>query len=47
MTVPGRSSEHKCVYLQIGGKLTLGQAVAYFIEWVIVGTVIGLVYRPA
>jgi len=23
------------------------EAVAYFIEWVMVGTVIGLIYRPA
>jgi hypothetical protein len=27
-------------------KLTVQQAVAYFVEWVIVGLVIGLIYRP-
>jgi hypothetical protein len=42
-----RKHEDNYVNLQIGGKLTLQQAVAYFIEWVIVGTVIGLIYRPA
>ena len=38
---------HNYVNLQIGVKLTLQQGIAYFGEWVIVGLVIGLVYRPA
>jgi hypothetical protein len=37
---------HNYVNLQIGLKLTVQQAVAYFVEWVIVGLVIGLIYRP-
>jgi uncharacterized protein DUF1761 len=38
---------HNYVNLQIGAKLTVQQAVAYFVQWVIVGVVIGAVYRPA
>jgi hypothetical protein len=38
---------HNYVNLNIGLKLTLQQAVAYFIQWTIVGLVIGLIYRPA
>jgi hypothetical protein len=38
---------HNYVNLQIGIKLTVQQGIAYFAEWVIVGVVIGLVYRPA
>ena len=34
---------HNYVNLQIGIKLALEQAVAYFIQWIIVGTVIGLI----
>ena len=37
---------HNYVNLNIGWKLTLEQAVAYFIEWFVVGIVIGLIYRP-
>jgi hypothetical protein len=37
---------HNHVNLNIGLKLTLGQAVAYFIQWTIVGLVIGLIYGP-
>jgi hypothetical protein len=36
---------HNYVNLNIGLKLTVQQAVAYFVEWVIVGIVIGLIYR--
>jgi hypothetical protein len=32
--------------LNIGLKLTVQQSVAYFIEWLAVGVVIGLIYRP-
>ena len=38
---------HNYVNLNIGLRLTIGQAVAYFVEWVAVGAVIGLIYRPA
>ena len=37
---------HNHVNLRIGLALTVGQAVAYFVEWTIVGIVIGLLYRP-
>jgi len=37
---------HNYVNLQIGLKLTLQQSVAYFVEWLVVGIVIGLIYRP-
>jgi hypothetical protein len=38
---------HNYVNLNIGLKLTLQQSMAYFVEWVAVGIVIGLIYRPA
>jgi hypothetical protein len=38
---------HNYVNLNIGLKLTLEQAAAYFVEWVVVGIVIGLIYKPA
>jgi hypothetical protein len=37
---------HNWVNLNIGLTLTVQQAVAYFIEWLAVGIVIGLIYRP-
>ena len=37
---------HNYVNLNIGLKLALGQAVAYFIQWTIVGIVIALIYKP-
>jgi hypothetical protein len=37
---------HNHVNLNIGPKLTIQQAVAYFIEWLVVGIVIGLIYKP-
>jgi hypothetical protein len=37
---------HNYVNLNIGIALTLQQSVAYFIEWLAVGIVIGLIYRP-
>jgi len=36
---------HNHVNLRIGAKLTVLQAIAYFVEWTIVGIVIGLIYR--
>jgi hypothetical protein len=38
---------HNWVNLNIGLKLTLQQAIAYFVEWTVCGIVIGLIYRPA
>lgn len=38
---------HNYVNLSIGMKLTVQQGIAYFIEWTVVGIVIGLIYRPA
>jgi len=38
---------HNHVNLNIGAKLTVQQAVAYFVEWTVVGIVIGLIYRGA
>jgi hypothetical protein len=37
---------HNYANLQIGMKLTAQQALAYFVEWLIVAIVIGLIYRP-
>ena len=37
---------HNYVNLNIGLKLVLGQAVAYFVQWTIVGIVIALIYKP-
>ena len=38
---------HNYVNLNIGVKLTVYQAIAYFIQWVIVGAAIGLIYKPS
>jgi hypothetical protein len=38
---------HNYVNLNIGLALTVQQAIAYFVEWVVVGIAIGLIYRPA
>ncbi|MGD0830521.1 MAG: hypothetical protein ABR907_06240 [Terracidiphilus sp.] len=43
----GAFTLHDYVNLNIGFKLTLQQSLAYFLEWFIVGVVIGLIYRPA
>ena len=37
---------HNYVNLNIGLRLTIAQAIAYFVEWLAVGVVISLVYRP-
>jgi hypothetical protein len=37
---------HNYVNLNIGLKLALGQAVAYFFQWALIGLVIGLIYKP-
>ena len=36
---------HNYVNLNIGLKLTVEQAVAYFFEWTVVGVVLGLIYK--
>jgi hypothetical protein len=38
---------HNYVNLNIGWRITAQQGTMYFIEWLIVGVVIGLIYRPA
>jgi hypothetical protein len=38
---------HNYVNLNIGLKLALQHSAMYFLEWVIVGLVIGLIYKPA
>jgi len=37
---------HNYVTMNIGLRLALGQAVTHFIQWTIVGIVIGLIYKP-
>lgn len=37
---------HNYVNFNIGLKLALGQAAAYFLQWIVVGIVIGLIYKP-
>jgi hypothetical protein len=37
---------HNYVNLNIGLKLALGQAAIYFVQWTMVGMVIGLIYKP-
>lgn len=37
---------HNHVNLNIGLTLTIQQSVVYLVEWIIVGIVIGLIYRP-
>ena len=37
---------HNYVNLNIGLKLTIQQSILYFVQWVIMGIVIGLVYKP-
>jgi hypothetical protein len=37
---------HNYVNLNIGLKLALGQAAAYFLQWTIIGIVIGIIYKP-
>jgi len=43
----GAVTMHDFVNLNIGWKLAVEQSVAYFIEWMVVGIVIGVIYRPA
>ena len=34
------------VNFRVGGKLALGQAAAYLVQWIVTGVVIGLIYKP-
>jgi hypothetical protein len=36
---------HNYVFLNIGAKLAVYEGVAYFIQWVIVGAAVGVIYR--
>jgi hypothetical protein len=38
---------HNYANLNIGLRLTIFSAIAYFIEWCVAGIVIGLLYKPA
>jgi len=38
---------HNYVNLNVGAALIVQQSVAYFVEWIVAGIVIGLIYRPA
>jgi len=37
---------HNYMNFNLGLKLALGQAAAYFVQWTIIGIVIGLIYKP-
>ena len=37
---------HNYMNFNLGLKLALGQAAAYFLQWTVVGIVIGLIYKP-
>jgi hypothetical protein len=37
---------HNYVYLNIGLTLTVQQGVAYFVQWLVTGIAMGLIYRP-
>ena len=38
---------HNHMLLNIGIMLTVGQAITYFVQWLVVGIVISLIYAPA
>jgi hypothetical protein len=38
---------HNYINLNIGLTLTIYQSIAYFIQWVVVGAAIGLIYKPS
>jgi len=38
---------HNYVNLNIGVKITLEQSLAYLVEWIVVGMVMGLIYKPS
>jgi hypothetical protein len=40
-------SLHNYMLLNIGIRLTVGEAISYFVQWLAVGIVISLIYAPA
>jgi hypothetical protein len=38
---------HNYINLNIGLALTLYESITYFIQWVIVGAAVGLIYKPS
>jgi len=34
------------VNFRVGGKLAVGQAASYLVQWIVTGIVIGLIYKP-
>jgi len=38
---------HNYVNLNIGLRITILSSISFFIEWTVVGIVIGLIYKPA
>jgi hypothetical protein len=38
---------HNYVNLNIGIRLTIQSALAYLVEWIVAGLVVGLIYRPS
>ena len=45
-SITGGDILHNYVNLNIGLRLTVGQAVAYSIQWIVAGVTIALLYRP-
>jgi hypothetical protein len=43
----GTFATHNYINLNIGLTLTIYQSIAYFIQWIIVGAAIGLIYKPS
>jgi hypothetical protein len=41
------SALHNHMLLNVGLKLTVGQAISSFVQWLVVGIVISLIYAPA
>jgi hypothetical protein len=37
---------HNYVNLNVGLKLAMGQTIVYFVQWTLIGIVIGLIYKP-
>ena len=38
---------HNHMLLNVGIRLTVGQAISFFVQWLVVGIVISLIYAPA
>jgi hypothetical protein len=37
---------HNYANYNIGTRLAVGQSAAYFVQWIVTGIVIGLIYKP-